>query len=87
MSIAIDKFAAQDLFPTFDPHRRQTTHGAMVFGLQCRRCGYEVDDVAQAPHTVCPKCHGDSWERFVRPGSLLQVMDEDAQCVAGADLR
>jgi predicted Zn-ribbon and HTH transcriptional regulator len=41
-----------------------------VFQLQCRSCGFEPEDVVTAPR-LCPKCHGETWERFARPGSIL----------------
>ena len=43
---------------------------AQVFMLQCHACGYEPDDCVRPPK-LCPKCHGQSWDRFARPGSIL----------------
>jgi predicted Zn-ribbon and HTH transcriptional regulator len=43
----------------------------MVFKVQCRCCGFEPADVVTPPRT-CPKCHGETWERFARPGSILE---------------
>ena len=34
---------------------------------ECHYCGFQVDE----PPRVCPKCHGSTWDRFPRPGSLL----------------
>jgi predicted Zn-ribbon and HTH transcriptional regulator len=42
-----------------------------VFQLQCHSCGFEPADVVVAPR-ICPKCHGESWERFAKPGSILE---------------
>jgi len=42
-----------------------------MFRLQCRSCGFEPDDVVTIPR-ACPKCHAQSWERFTRPGSILE---------------
>jgi hypothetical protein len=41
------------------------------YGLSCRGCGYEPEDLVVAPRQKCPKCSGSSWERYTRPGSLL----------------
>lgn len=69
MSIGTDKFASTGHFATYDPFR-QAPERVAVFQLQCRSCGFEPEDVVVAPH-LCPKCHGESWERFARPGSIL----------------
>lgn len=69
MSISMDRFESTGQFATYDPFaggmRRMT-----VFQLQCRCCGYEPENTVVAPR-VCPKCHGESFERFARPGSIL----------------
>ena len=69
MSISMERFGSEGHYPTYDPvhraHQRTT-----VFQLQCRSCGFEPSDVVTAPR-LCPKCHGESWERFARPGSIL----------------
>jgi hypothetical protein len=70
MSISMDRFASQGQFETYDPYRAVPQMTAM-FTLQCRSCGYEPDDVVTAPR-LCPKCHANSWERFTRPGSILE---------------
>lgn len=70
MSISMERFASHGHFATYDPFGRED-RGAAIFQLQCRSCGYEADNAVSAPG-VCPKCHSESWERFVRPGSILE---------------
>lgn len=70
MSISMEKFASHGHFATYDPFARPD-RGMNVFSLQCRSCGYEAESAVSAPG-YCPKCHGESWERFVRPGSILE---------------
>ena len=70
MSISMDRFASEGHFQTYDPFAHVPTR-VTVFQLQCRCCGFEPDDVVVAPK-VCPKCHGETWERFARPGSILE---------------
>jgi hypothetical protein len=70
MSISMDRFASQGQFATYDPFA-QTPRRVAIFTLQCRLCGFEPED-AVVPPKVCPKCHGQSWERFTRPGSILE---------------
>lgn len=70
MTIGITQFSAHGHFATFNPYPREETV-VEIFQLQCRRCGYEVEEGVTAPAT-CPKCHASSWERFVRPGSILE---------------
>lgn len=70
MSISMDRFASEGRFATYDPFAVAHSRVA-VFTLQCRQCGYEPDDTVTPPK-ICPKCHGDSWERFARPGSILE---------------
>jgi predicted Zn-ribbon and HTH transcriptional regulator len=43
----------------------------MIFQVQCRACGYEPEGGVVSPPRLCPKCHGEVWERFARPGSIL----------------
>jgi Zn finger protein HypA/HybF involved in hydrogenase expression len=69
MSISMDRFSAEGQFATFDPYANIPTR-VTVFRLQCRCCGFEPEDVVVAPH-ICPKCHSQSWERFAKPGSIL----------------
>jgi hypothetical protein len=69
MSISTDRFESSGHFPTYDPF--QDAHQkVMIFQLQCRCCGFEPEDVVTPPRN-CPKCHGTSWERFAKPGSIL----------------
>jgi len=70
MSISMERFASEGQFATFDPYQ-ETNSRVAVFQLQCRCCGFEPEDAVVAPR-VCPKCHGESWERFARPGSILE---------------
>ncbi len=70
MSISAERFGSDGHFATYNPFppmHAQTT----VFTLQCRCCGYEPEGVVTPPR-LCPKCHGESWERFARPGSILE---------------
>ncbi len=69
MSISMDRFVSKGGFASYDPHQNQPQRVA-IFQLQCRCCGYEPEDPVVAPR-VCPKCHSTSWERFARPGSIL----------------
>jgi len=70
MSISMERFGSEGQFPTHDPNENLPRR-VMVFHTQCRSCGFEPDDVVTPPR-VCPKCHGESWERFARPGSILE---------------
>ena len=70
MSIAMEKFASEGHFATYDPFNGERQRVA-VFTLQCRCCGYEPEAVVTAPR-VCQKCGGEDWERFARPGSILE---------------
>jgi len=70
MSISMERFASEGHFATYDPFAGTESRVA-VFQLQCRSCGYEPEDTVVAPK-ICPKCHGNSWERFARPGSILE---------------
>jgi hypothetical protein len=69
MSISMERFAAEGQFAKFDPYLEPHKRVA-VFQLQCRSCGFEPEDAVVAPR-ICPKCHGESWERFAKPGSIL----------------
>ena len=72
MSISMEPFASEGHFPTYDPFRGQKAATAVaVFRLQCRSCGYEPADTVVAPR-LCPKCHSKTWERYTRPGSILE---------------
>jgi hypothetical protein len=70
MSISMEAFASEGHYPTYDPFR-SAPQTVAVFRLQCRSCGFEPDDTVVAPR-LCPKCHSKSWERYTRPGSILQ---------------
>ena len=70
MSISMEPFASIGQFPSYDPFARQTGQ-VMMFQLQCRSCGFEPEDAVVAPR-ACPKCHSAAWERFAKPGSILE---------------
>lgn len=70
MSISTERFESSGHFATYDPFRAAPQRVA-VFTLQCRCCGFEPTDAVTVPK-LCPKCHGESWERFARPGSILE---------------
>jgi rubrerythrin len=69
MSIGMDRFAAAGSYPTYDMFAR-VPQATTIFSIQCRCCGFEPEDAVIAP-SHCPKCHGQSWERFAKPGSIL----------------
>jgi hypothetical protein len=70
MSISMDRFeSSKGHFPTYDPFAGAAQR-VMVFQVQCRCCGFEPEQVVTPPR-ICPKCHGESWERFAKPGSIL----------------
>lgn len=73
MSISMDHFGSEGQFATYDPYH-VTQPMAMVFQLQCRSCGFEPEGTVVAPK-LCPKCHGKHWERFAKPGSILNNAD------------
>jgi Zn finger protein HypA/HybF involved in hydrogenase expression len=73
MSISMEKFASDGQFASFDSHPK-TTQAIRVFSIQCRCCGFEPDDAVVSPK-ICPKCHSRAWERFAKPGSILQNAD------------
>ena len=68
MSIAMDRFASQGLFPSYQPVTNEAR--VSMFYVQCRNCGFEPE-VGDHPPKICPKCSGRGWERFTRPGSIL----------------
>jgi len=70
MSISTDRFESGGHFATYDPFASAPSR-VTVFQMQCRCCGYEPEDTVVAPR-ICPKCHSQSWERFARPGSILE---------------
>jgi rubrerythrin len=69
MSINMERFASQGHFQAYDAYRNLASR-APIFQLQCRSCGFEPEDVV-VPPKLCPKCHGEAFERFVKPGSIL----------------
>ena len=71
MSISMDRFGSEGHFATYDPVTAGTQRSTTIFQLQCRSCGFEPEDVVTPPR-LCPKCHGEAWERFARPGSILE---------------
>jgi hypothetical protein len=40
--------------------------------IECRTCGFEPAEQLSLPRGRCPKCYSNTWERLVRPGSLLR---------------
>jgi deoxyribodipyrimidine photolyase-like uncharacterized protein len=70
MSISMDHFASEGQFATYDPYAHSPSR-ISVFSMQCVHCGFEPQDTVIAPR-LCPKCHGQSWERFAKPGSILE---------------
>ena len=69
MSISMERFASEGQFATYDAFHAPKR--VPVFQLQCRSCGFEPPDSVVAPR-LCPKCHGEAWERFAKPGSILE---------------
>jgi rubrerythrin len=69
MSINMERFSSQGHFASYDPHIA-VAKSVEVFTIQCRSCGFEPEQVVTPPR-LCPKCHATSWERFARPGSIL----------------
>ena len=45
-----------------------------VYVTECHYCGFRPAD----PPRICPKCHGSTWDRFPRPGSLLERAESAA---------
>ena len=70
MSISTESLSSAGHFATYDPNQHLPRR-VMIFTAQCRACGYEPEDPVRPP-SICPKCHGESWERFARPGSILE---------------
>ena len=69
MSISMERFGSEGHFATYDPFAAGVQR-ISIFQVQCRCCGYEPEG-AVTPPRLCPKCHGESWERYARPGSIL----------------
>ncbi len=72
-SFSMEHLVAKKNSAKYDPYQ-PALERAMVFQVQCRMCGYEPEDILHPPR-ICPKCHGQAWERFARPGSILQNAD------------
>lgn len=73
MSISMERFGSEGHFATYNPIAA-TAHRTAIFQIQCRCCGFEPEGAVTAPR-LCPKCHGESWERYARPGSILDNAD------------
>jgi hypothetical protein len=69
----MERFGSDGHFASYDP-QQHLPQRVSVFLLQCRACGFEPDDVVRPPK-ICPKCHSEAWERYARPGSILQNAD------------
>jgi ABC-type ATPase with predicted acetyltransferase domain len=76
MPTSMEGFGSSGRFATFDPYHFAGAR-KKVFRLQCRRCGFEPEDVLDTKR-ICPKCHASSWERFPKPGSILDNHDRRA---------
>lgn len=73
MSISMERFASEGRFLSYNPFP-VSLRPVTVFHLQCRGCGFEPE-ASITPPKICPKCHAKSWERFARPGSILDNAD------------
>ena len=73
MSFSLSEFVAKKPAVKYDPYQPIMAR-AMVFQVQCRMCGFEPEDILHPPR-ICPKCHSEAWERFARPGSILENAD------------
>lgn len=73
MSFSMDHVVAKKGSASYDPYRPNIER-TLVFQVQCRMCSYEPEDTLHPPK-ICPKCHSQAWERFARPGSILQNAD------------
>lgn len=70
MVISMDRFSSQGHFASYDPFQSKAP-AASIFILQCHSCGNELEKSVTAPR-MCPKCGSQSWERMVRPRSILE---------------
>jgi hypothetical protein len=70
MSISMEIFGWSSINEDAHPVAR-IAPATFPFRLQCRACGFEPEDQVIAPR-ICPKCASSSWERFIKPGSLLE---------------
>lgn len=77
MSYVMERLIAKSERASYDPHQTMALRFA-VFVVQCRCCGFEPEDTVLPPKT-CPKCHGQAWERFARPGSILANAERFAE--------
>lgn len=73
MSISMERFGSDGHFASYNPFPASQAR-TVIFQIQCRACGFEPEG-AVTPPRLCPKCHGESWERFARPGSILDNAD------------
>jgi len=69
MSISMDHFATYENLPT-SVRSGGSPRLDFPYRMQCRSCGFEQLDAVASP-ARCPKCTGDSWERFAVPGCLV----------------
>lgn len=76
MSISTDRMGSDGHFANYEPRRKRREARPAMFLMQCRACGFQPDNEIVPPN-VCPKCHGSSWERMPRPGSILEFADEE----------
>ena len=44
---------------------------ARRFFIECRICGFEPDGQESLPRHACPKCLSHTWQRVIRPGTIL----------------
>ena len=75
MSISMDSFASEGHFARYEPHA-VFAPPVNVMKVECRCCGFEPEN-AVVPPRICPKCHSRAWERFARPGGILENAERD----------
>ncbi len=73
MSISMERFESHGQFATYDPCSAAISR-ISIFAVQCHNCGFEPQNIVTPPR-VCPKCRGESWERYAKPGSILKNAD------------
>ena len=44
---------------------------AQRFFIECRICGFEPAQQECLPRHACPKCFSHTWQRVIRPGTIL----------------
>ena len=44
---------------------------AQRFFIECHVCGFEPTQQESLPRHACPKCFGHTWQRVIRPGTIL----------------